>query len=229
MSLKSTTQGHSKSSALESEFGPSGRVPCVHICALMVAGASHGSETPCEYAGRLEVCTGEQEGMQGMGDCGDHRAKALEGLHFTVKGLPALGGSLGEWTHMCSLASPSRHVPWKDPAAQGCLQSPGHPHNAQLTAPCPALFSAAAEGAGLKWGGLPAPERPELGKQGYYEASAQQDHEGGRPQRASALTGLSLHLLAAHGARIRMGTIKKGALLIRPPLWLCLVVPLSTY
>lgn len=46
-----------------------------------------------------------------MGDCWDRRAEALEVLRFPVKGLSALGASLGEWTYMCSLASPSHTGP----------------------------------------------------------------------------------------------------------------------
>lgn len=78
---------------MESEFGLSGWVPCVHICSWMVAGGLLGVN-PCVNMQAVWkcmyrcLCADKQEGVRDMGDCWDCRAEALGGLSFPVKGPP---------------------------------------------------------------------------------------------------------------------------------------------
>lgn len=111
---------------------------------------SHERQPLCEYASRLEVCTGvcvcqvNKRVCEAWVTVRTAQLRLWKASVFLVKGPSALGGSLGEWTHMCSLASPVR-LPLEGPVSPGLSAEP-QPHKAQLTAPCPALFSASAEG-----------------------------------------------------------------------------------
>lgn len=174
----------------------------------------------------------------------DHRPEACGLLKSELGGLFPLGGPVcserdpGKCTYACvCLHTHTRtHTCLPPSPRQTCLGSTSPQQ--ELEAPCPVLFS--VEGVELRWGDRTEQSRSreaellcsfysrKWGLGGRVEGQGWEQERNRKPPHSLAFP---LPSLAAHGARISMGTIKEaGAYQYYGPLhWLCLVVLLSAY